>query len=215
MVKNVADYPEVQSKLRSALRAAYPEAYAEGRQPTAVELWKIPVPYFDAVLEECFRIDSPIPLTLREAMVDTQLLGHPIPRGTPVFLVSNGPGFKTPALPLPESMRSVSSREKKVNTHGVWDPEDVHLFKPERWLKIDPETGKEIFEPKSGPLLTFSLGPRMCFGKRLAYLETRIVLGLLVWNFEFNKLSPELSSRDAEDSITASPRQCYVSLTRI
>lgn len=64
-------------------------------------------------------------------------------------------------------------------------------------------------------MMAFSLGSRGCFGRRLAYLETRIVLALLVWNFEFHKLSDELSSRDTYDSITTNPVRCYVSLTKV
>ncbi|KAI1131463.1 cytochrome P450 [Nemania abortiva] len=212
MVKHVADYPEVQAKLRSALRAAYPAAHAEGRQPTAVELWKVQVPYLDAVLEESLRYDGPIPVTVRQALVDTELLGHKIPKGTAVFLLSDGPDYRSPAIPVPESIRSPSSREKRLC--GSWDPSDMHLYRPERWLKTD-ENGNVVFDAQSGPMMAFSQGPRACFGRRLAYLETRIVLALLVWNFEFHKLSEGLSSRDSFDRITKNPYQCYVSLTKV
>ncbi|KAI1117899.1 cytochrome P450 [Nemania sp. NC0429] len=211
MVKNVADYPEVQAKLRSALRTAYAAAYAEGRQPNVVELWKTQVPYLDAVLEESLRFNSPISITLREALVDTEILGHKIRKGTAVFLVGDGPGYKSPSIPVPESVRSPSSREKKL-FYGSWDPSDMHLFKPERWLKTDEESGNVVYNAQSGPMMAFSLGPRGCFGRRLAYLETRIVLALLVWNFEFRQLSDKLNSRDSYDTITNNPRQCYVSL---
>ncbi|KAI0533181.1 cytochrome P450 [Xylaria digitata] len=212
MVKNMADNPDAQKKLRSALRAAYSEAHAEGRQPNVVELWKTQVPYLDAVLEECLRQDGPIPITLREALVDTELLGHKIPKGTAVFLVSDGADYRSPPIPIAESTRSPSSREKRL--YGSWDPSDMHLFKPERWLKTD-ENGNVVYDAQSGPMMAFSLGPRGCFGRRLAYLETRIVLALLVWNFEFNKLSDGLSSRDSYDTITKNPYRCYVSLTKV
>lgn len=212
MVKNVADYPEVQTRLRSALRTAYSAAYAEGRQPNVVELWKTHVPYLDAVLEESLRYNGPIPITLREAAVDTELLGHKVPKGTIVFMPTDGPGYQSPPIPVAESTRSPSSREKM--RCGAWDPSDMHLFKPERWLKTD-EDGNVVYDAQSGPMLAFSLGPRGCFGRRLAYLETRIVLALLVWNFEFHKLSDELNSRDSYDTITNNPRQCYVSLSEV
>ncbi|KAI1160603.1 cytochrome P450 [Nemania serpens] len=210
MVKNVAEFPEVQTKLRSALRTAYSAAYAEGRQPNVVELWKIHVPYLDAVLEESLRFNAPIPVVMREALVATEILGHKIPKGAAVFIVSDGPGYRTPSIPVPESARSPSSREKKL--YGAWDPSDMHLFNPERWLRTD-EDGNVVYDAQSGPMLAFSLGPRGCFGRRLAYLETRIVLALLVWNFEFNKLSDKLNSRDSYDTITNNPCQCYVSLS--
>ncbi|KAI0448178.1 cytochrome P450 [Xylaria telfairii] len=212
MVKNIADYPETQTKLREALNTAYSEARAEGRQPTIVELWKTPVPYLDAFLEESLRYNGPIPITLREALVDTDILGHKIPKGTAVFLVSDGPDYQSPSIPISEHARSPSSREKRL--YGSWDPSDMHLFKPERWLKTD-ENGKIVYDSQAGPMMAFSQGPRGCFGRRLAYLETRIVLALLVWNFEFHKLSDELSSRDSYDAITTNPIRCYVSLTKV
>ncbi|KAI8633015.1 cytochrome P450 [Xylariaceae sp. FL1651] len=212
MVKNLADNPEVQIKLRSALQAAYPEAHAKKRQPNIVELWKTQVSYLDAVLEETLRYDGPLPLVRREALVDTELLGHRIPKGTSVFIVSDGPDYQSPPIPVRESDRSPSSREKRL--YGSWDPSDMHLFKPERWLKVS-EKGDAVFDAQSGPMMAFSLGPRGCFGRRLAYLEARIVLALLVWNFKFHKLSDELSSRDSYDTITKNPYRCYVSLTKI
>ncbi|KAI0878260.1 cytochrome P450 [Hypoxylon argillaceum] len=211
MVKHMADYPEAQKRLRETLRAAYSAAYSEGRQPSVVELWKTQVPYLDAVLEESLRYNGPIPVTVRQALVDTELLGHRISKGTSVFIVADGPGYRSPPIPIPESIRSPTSRDK--NVCRAWDPRDMHLYKPERWLKTDAD-GKVIFDAQSGPINAFSQGPRGCFGRRLAYLETRIVLALLVWNFEFAKLSDGLSSGDSYDTITTNPLQCYVSLTK-
>ncbi|KAI0486964.1 cytochrome P450 [Xylaria cf. heliscus] len=212
MVKNMSDYPEVQTKLREALRTAYPEAYAEKRQPTIVELWKTPVPYLDAVLDESLRYNGPFPVTGREATVDTELLGYKIPKGTLTLFISDGPGYHSPPITVLEHTRSQSSREKEL--FGSWDPSDMHLFKPERWLKTG-EDGNVVYDAQSGPMLAFGFGPRGCFGRRLGYLETRIVLALLVWNFEFHQLSGKLGSRDARDAITSTPVWCYVSLTKI
>ncbi|KAI0202785.1 cytochrome P450 [Astrocystis sublimbata] len=212
MLKNIADYPEVQTELREALHSAYPEAHANGAQQDCVELSKTSVPYLDAVIEESLRYEGPFPVTSREAIVPCELLGHKIPKGTQVFLLSDGAGFQSPCIPIAEHTRSLSSREKSM--YGSWDPSNMHLFAPERWLKLD-ESGNVVYDPLSGPMMAFSLGPRGCFGKRLAYLEIRIVLALLVWNFEFHKLSDELSSREAYDTLTKNPRQCFVSLTKI
>ncbi|KAI1810386.1 cytochrome P450 [Poronia punctata] len=221
MIKNMADYPAIQTNLRTALQKAYPSNHHH-HQPTASEICKTPIPYLDAVLEESFRFNSPIPVTVREAVTDTQILGHVVPAGTAVFFVSDGPSYQSPSIPLPLPLPNSTTAEKSTtstNTHGEWDPQDMHLFKPERWLKTpppsNPEGKEETFDPKAGPLLAFSLGPRMCFGKRLAYLETRIVLALLVWNFRFEKLPDGLSSREAFDAITTSPVQCFVRLTKI
>ncbi|RYP65762.1 hypothetical protein DL771_008127 [Monosporascus sp. 5C6A] len=200
-IKWVADEQEVQNKLRAALRTAYGAALSEGRQPSVTELWKTPVPYLDAVIEESLRVNGPLPNTQRETIVDTVILGHNIPKGTEIIFVGNGPSCLSPGVSVPDSARSESSRAKY--SHGHWNPEDIHLFRPERWLRVD-ENGREVFDPQAGPTMPFSFGPRGCFGRRLAYLEIRIVLALLVWNFEFQKLSEELTS-DTSPGLTLDP----------
>ncbi|GAP92612.1 putative cytochrome P450 monooxygenase [Rosellinia necatrix] len=211
MVKNLAEYPETQAKLRSALRGAYAAALGEGRQPSVTELWKTQVPYLDAFLEESLRFDGPVPVLVREALVDTEVLGHRVPRGTAVFMISDGPDYLTPAIRIPEADRSPSARGKQLV--GSWDPADIHLFNPERWLKTTD--GAVAYDSQSGPMLAFSVGPRGCFGRRLAYLEVRVVLALLVWNFEFHPVPGALGTREAYDALTKNPRRCYVSLTKI
>ncbi|KAH8744497.1 cytochrome P450 [Diaporthe sp. PMI_573] len=62
---------------------------------------------------------------------------------------------------------------------------DPKSFVPERWL---PETAydndrKEIYQP-------FSIGPRNCLGKNLAYHEMRLILSKILWNFDL-ELSPQ------------------------
>ena len=64
----------------------------------------------------------------------------------------------------------------------------------------------------AGPTLPFGLGVRGCFGRRLAYLELRILVTLLVWHLEFLPCPPVLSSYAARDRLTHSPTQCYVRL---
>lgn len=212
MVKWIADEPEVQQKLRKALRSAYGTAVDEKRQPSVTELAKTPVPYLDAFIEECLRLNGPIPATQREAVVDVVVLGHRIPRGTEIYLLWEGPDYLIPSIPIPDSARSETSRAKY--SHGRWDSSDIGRFRPERWIRTD-ENGREAYNPQAGPMLAFSLGPRGCFGRRLAYLELRIVLALLVWNFEFHRLSDELSVHNAVDHITSAPKKCFVAIAKL
>ncbi|EJT67975.1 hypothetical protein GGTG_14448 [Gaeumannomyces tritici R3-111a-1] len=60
--------------------------------------------------------------------------------------------------------------------------------------------------------MPFGLGTRGCFGRRLAYLEQRVSLTLLVWSFELSPCPPELSGYAAVDGLTHRPKQCYVRL---
>ena len=212
MIKLLADDQRAQGRLRAALRSTHAAAHDEMRQPSVAEITKTTVPYLEAFMEENLRFNPPLAGTSRRATVDTVVLGHKVPKGTDVVLIMNGPDFKLPSIPIPGHLRSETSREK--HQRGTWNPEDIHLFKPERWLTTD-EQGREVYDPRSGPMMAFSYGPRGCFGKRLAYLELRIVLTLLVWNFEFHQLSGDLASHDAVDHITTCPVNCFVSLSKI
>ena len=84
-------------------------------------------------------------------------------------------------------------------------------FKPERWLAHD-EKGGEIYDALAGPQLAFGLGPRGCFGKRLAYTQLRVMIVLIVWEFELKECPPELSGNKAVDTLTHHPQQCFVRL---
>ncbi|KAI0412481.1 isotrichodermin C-15 hydroxylase [Xylaria grammica] len=74
-------------------------------------------------------------------------------------------------------------------TMNLWaagrDPANFHKpleFIPERWMEDAlPEfqnDDKAAFKP-------FSVGPRDCIGKNLAWAEMRLILAQLVWNFDF------------------------------
>jgi cytochrome P450 len=202
----------VQNKLRGVIKAAFPDAISESRQPTAKEIIGANVPYLEAVMEECMRYSSLTPIVAREAIVDTVLLGHRIPKGTSLYICSTGPGYQTKPVHVNDSARSETSRTKHWG--GEWDPNDLHTFNPERWLKMDGD-GEVVYDAQAGPFLTFSLGPRGCFGRRLAYLEMRMVLTLLVWSFRFKKLEGEIAKYDKVEGITVVPKFCYVGLERI
>jgi cytochrome P450 len=110
----------------------------------------------------------------------------------------------------------VVAREAMVDTILLGHPvsKGTNLFNPDRWLKKD-ETGDIVYDSQAGPFLSFSLGPRGCFGRRLAYLEMRMVLTLLLWNFKFRKLEGELASYKTVEAVTVMPKFCYVGLERI
>jgi len=215
MVKWLGSNQAAQKTLRKALQDAFPDHHHEMRQPSVAELIKAPLPYLEAFIQECLRLDAPVPLTQREATVDTEILGYKIPKGTEIFLLSSGPGFQLPEIPLNDNLRREASRGPKQHPYGRWDHENMDQFHPKRWLKVDEETGCEYFDQTAGPMMSFGFGPRGCFGRRLALLETRIVLALLVWNLEFHPVEGVLASRAITDAITTSPMYCYARVSRI
>lgn len=211
-MKFLTAHPDVQRKLRSAVRDAFPNAVAEKRPPSAQEITKAVIPYLDATQEELLRHSLTEVGSIRRALTDVQVLGQHIPEGIDVWFLGNGPSFFQPAFDIPASLRSPSALAAKSKI-GAWDPKDIAKFKPERWLVTDDDGGIK-FNPSAGPMLIFSLGPRGCWGRRMAYLEMRIVLTLIIWNFELLDVPGELGGWEAVDKIAHQPQKCYVRLAK-
>ncbi|KAI1622060.1 cytochrome P450 [Exophiala viscosa] len=213
-LKHLAVNQNAQSTLRSHLRNAYEAAAKEHRNPTAHEITSVRIPYLDATIEEVVRTACIFPGVVRIATVDTTVLGHVIPKGTNLFLLQMGPGYFLPPFPIADSQRHESSLKAQYQV-GAWTPDadDMKKFRPERWLVTDAD-GNEAFDSQAGPHLAFGLGPRGCFGRRLGYLQMRIILVLMIWNFELLPLPAELNLFDAIDTLATSPKQCYVRLAK-
>ncbi|KAJ5017712.1 Cytochrome P450 monooxygenase [Colletotrichum sp. SAR 10_99] len=226
-LKYLTDCPQIQTKLRKAMEDGFSAAYAEKRNLRIEEIMQINVPYLYATMEEVLRCAGTAPLVEREAMEDTILLGYHIPKGTMVFSLGKGASIVTPAFEIDDTKRNetyhlaVKNRGKIPN----WDPADVEVFSPERWLvpvTIQEEkdqlngTGPGYeFDSSAGPQIAFGMGRRSCFGRRLAYVELRILLSLTVWNFELLKCSEELSGYEAKDGVTHKPLKNYVRLRKM
>lgn len=227
-VKLLADDARVQGKLRRALRDAFPaDDNRDSTPPTAAQLVSARLPYLDAVVEELMRCSGTASGAVRTATRDAQLLGHRIPAGAEVFLMSNGPGYMTPGAVngrIPEAARSPSSREHKARALPDWDPRDIGAFRPERWIKTVAGTqagsggadpGGEAFDARAGPSMQFGQGIRGCFGKKMVYLQFRIVIALLVWTFELLPVPDKLRGFEATESLARSPIKCYLRLKRV
>ena len=72
--------------------------------------------------------------------------------------------------------------------HSPTNFTDPDSFVPERWLNDEryANDNREVFQP-------FSVGPRACIGRSLSYMETRLILARLLWNFNM-ELMPESSN---------------------
>ncbi|KAF9891098.1 hypothetical protein FE257_005034 [Aspergillus nanangensis] len=131
------------------------------------------LPYLSACLEENLRIFPPAPIGfLREIQKGGDVIdGHHIPGGTAV---------------------SVSSWCAHHNPENFKDPD---LFVPERWLDDPKYKGDEKLATRP-----FSLGPRGCIGKDLSYVEMRLVVCRLLWNFEITNADSAIEW-EAEDNM--------------
>ena len=219
-LKLLADNQDAQTTLRKALQAGYSAAVAESRSPTAEEITNTKIPYLDAAIEEILRCGPTAMGVMRDAMVDTTILGHPIPKGTHVFIFNQGASFREPALAVDEKDRSASC-QAAAKERGVrqWNSDDMHAFHPERWLvRGDGSAGEKdglVFDSQAGPTMPWSLGVRACYGRRLGYLEMRIMVALLVFNFELLPCPEELSDYAAIDGNTHKPQRAFVRLRTV
>ncbi|EHK46645.1 hypothetical protein TRIATDRAFT_90002 [Trichoderma atroviride IMI 206040] len=113
--------------------------------------------YMLAVLDEAMRLHAPVPATTPRTIneLGDTIAGYYVPPGTNIDI------WYWTMFHYPE----------------YWaQAED---FIPERWLG-DPRfehDKRQIFTP-------FSVGPRNCIGKNLAYAEMRLILAKLIWNYD-------------------------------
>ncbi|KFA73887.1 hypothetical protein S40288_00895 [Stachybotrys chartarum IBT 40288] len=210
-LKFLTDNSQAQTKLREALHKAHQAASQENRMPNVEEIVKTSIPYLDAFNEEVLRCSCTIPSTSRQCSQDTTVLGHVVPKGTTMLILNAGPCITHPGHSISESIRSKSC-QAAAKERGVreWDPRGIDQFDPERWLVSEGE--HTSFDSTAGPTLAFGVGLRGCYGRKLAYLEMRIIMTLFVWNFEFMQCPEELSSYDPVEELTRKPKMCYIRL---
>lgn len=208
----MTNHQETQTRLRQALQKCFPDATSKDL-PSAEALATADCPYLDAVVAESLRVSRTAGGMVREALVDTEILGYRVPAGTSVFCVSTGVSYAWDEnITADESKRSASSKGS-TEKFQPWSFEGKQKYQPERWLKKSSSDAGEVFDDAAGPSLPFSAGARGCFGKKLAYLELRMVITLIILNFKFEPVPQELNGDLAEELLTRKPRQCYVKLT--
>ncbi|CAH2009397.1 unnamed protein product [Acanthoscelides obtectus] len=105
------------------------------------------LPYLQACIKECQRIDPPISIMNRVLSNDVIIHHYRIPKGTPVLFATHLNNF----------------REEYF--------EDAHKFKPERWISSDLSS-----EYQGYATIPFGYGPKSCMAKELAEMEIGMLL---------------------------------------
>lgn len=103
----------------------------------------------------------------------------PVPPGLPRI----SPGAMVAGYWIPEG--TVISAQNYTIFHDERYFHDPDLFIPERWMEDEAEKHKEAFHP-------FSLGPRVCLGINLAYLELRVILAKMVWSYDWELVDKQV-----------------------
>ncbi|KAJ6095342.1 hypothetical protein N7486_006088 [Penicillium sp. IBT 16267x] len=179
---------------------------------------KGPYTYMWACIQETFRLYPPVPTGLQRVTLESMLIaGHEIPPGVGSL------HFQTKCSSLPHYMQLILFRyiQTKVYVHPLgasWSAVDFHAperFLPERWLpeaRTDPAS--PFFSDKRDVVQPFSAGPRNCIGRNLAYIEMRLILSRLLWNFDLG-LCEESSDWYDQKAYTAwekPPLMCRLTL---
>lgn len=202
-LKYLADEHGVQDRLHQELIRFLPDS---GTAPTSEQIVATRLPYLDAFIAETLRYSCTGPISFREAVQDCTILGHRISTGTPIVLmtqdVTHQEATHTGHQPRPTNSNSASPKEQETQPIAEYS---LNQFHPGRWLSPDGD-----FNPSAAASLAFSGGSRGCFGQKIAMLEMKIFLAILVWNFRFPRLSAGLSHYGSLDGLTRKPSCCFV-----
>jgi cytochrome P450 len=175
-------HPDVQQKLRNAVRAAIP-SLSTAIQPSDID----DCHYLQAVCTEVLRLWSPVSLTLRVADRDTSIQNEFVPKGTPVIL----------------SPWAVNCSPQ------LWGA-DAQEFKPERWINAsDGKANQRGSADSNYSFLTFLHGPRSCIGQRFAQSEFACLLAAWVGRYEteFEEGSPLAKGElEIKGGVTSKPK---------
>jgi cytochrome P450 len=116
------------------------------------------LPYMLACLDEALRLYPPAPSGQQRITLEpTDISGVQVPANT-IVSVHQSATYRSP--------------------HNFYQPMS---YAPERWLPNPPaqfaNDDKSVVQP-------FSVGPRNCIGRNLAYNEMRLILARVLWNFD-------------------------------
>lgn len=119
------------------------------------------LPYLDAVISEALRLYPSVPQDMKKALCDDVW-----PDGT--FVASGS-----------QVIYDIYSMGRD---HSTWG-EDAEQFRPERWLEKD-------FSVSNYQYPVFNAGPRECLGRRLAMVEMKTCLAMLLPQVSFKLAVP-------------------------
>ncbi|MES2786105.1 MAG: cytochrome P450 [Pseudomonadota bacterium] len=141
--------------------------------------------YLDACANEAMRLKPVAPINILQAAQDIEVDGVLVPAGTFVVCVMRAAGLDADNF------------------------EEPARFRPERWLQGDmadhsASANGRMFSAKR-TVMPFGAGPRVCPGRYLALVEIKMVMGMLLSNFEIQKVHCETGEPQERLTLTMAP----------
>ncbi|KAL9092124.1 MAG: hypothetical protein Q9165_004557 [Trypethelium subeluteriae] len=171
----LATHPDMQTRLRAEIHKHVPSPSSSNTADLATVLESLPL--LNAVCNETLRLYPTVPVTIRDSIRPTSILGHAIPAHTQILLCPWATNRST----------------------ALWGP-DAAEFMPERWIDYDaakgvpPEDGRPNNHGGSQSNysnLTFLHGPRSCIGQGFAKAELRALVAAFVGCYEWGMADPD------------------------
>ena len=134
------------------------------------------LPFVDACINETMRLKPVAPILMLEPIRDTKVGPLDLPAGSLVMCL----------------MRAGATDERRFP--------QAQTFDPERWLAgVSASSAKRVAMP-------FGAGPRLCPGRYLALLEMKMVMAMLLANFEIESVAtPDGGDAQEHLAFTMSP----------
>lgn len=114
--------------------------------------------YLQAALSESLRMYPSVPMELKEVQEDDVL-----PDGTE----------------LKRGDRVMFCIFSMARMEALWG-RDCEEFRPERWLRED---GQRMVSQSQFKYAVFNAGPRLCVGKKFAYMQMKMVAASVLWRY--------------------------------
>ncbi|KAI0419671.1 cytochrome P450 [Xylaria grammica] len=156
----LSKHPEYQDKLREEIRQAVPDDMEIDKSTDLAGILE-PLPYLNGIMNETLRLYPTVPLTMRQAIRDSNLAGQAIPKGVTVVL----------------------SLWQMNRAPDLWGPA-AGEFRPERWITAGKPNSNGGAH-SNYEFLTFLHGPRSCIGQGFAKAEMRCLLASMIRTFSW------------------------------
>ncbi|KAK2968635.1 hypothetical protein RJ640_030715 [Escallonia rubra] len=184
--------PQVESKICEEIDEILSQRNSEDRglSNTAFTVEELKqMVYLQAAISESLRLYPSVPIDFKEVIEDDVL-----PDGT---LVKKG-------------ARVLYCIFSMARTESIWGP-DCCEFKPERWIKDGQFVSENQFK-----YAVFNAGPRLCVGKKFAYMQMKMVAASILLRFsvkvvEGHQVLPKLTTTLYMKHgllVTVEPRSC-------